>query len=1088
MKNRPHYATWGIRKMKILLVMKLTTFFMLVFCLSAWADSYSQKQLVSLDLQKCSVNKLFKEIRKQTGLRFVYNEAYVVKLPGLNVQVKDKCVDAVLEDIFRNTPYRCLFEDEVIFVAPRPEKQSVQGNVPAEQVKTVKIKGRVADKSGEGLPGVSVVVEGTGTGVSTNVNGEYEIVVQPKANLTLVYSFIGMKTQKILYKGQPVVNVILEEDQVKLDDVVVIGYGQRKKGTVTGSVVTVDAKKMEMMPVPSIEQALQGQSAGMSVMSNSGAPGSSAEVSIRGTNSITAGTTPLYVMDGVVVSAGDFAAINNADIESVTVLKDAASTSIYGSRAANGVILLTTKRGKYGQDATVSFRTQHGWSAIAYGKRDIMNTKQRLDYEELVGMNAGDPNWKRADYEGTDINWMEAIYKDKAPTSSYDLSVSGGSEKLAYYLSAGYLAQEGIEPGSDFDRYTFKLNLEGRMKPWLKAGGNLNIGYEKTVNSYSDPLYSPGSSSVFTLPYWDPYLPDGSISSAGGANKTFPGPTNPLEMYAGGKSTSNRAKLVGAFFLEVNPVKDLVIKSMLGADATDIRQEALNFPSYQGLGNGSVGEQFVRRYSLTLTNTANYMFNIGEEHHFNLLAGQEAIAGFTESMTASASGVFSDRMLTLSTAMIPGQPSGGISEYSFLSWFGRMSYDFRSKYFLDLSVRSDGSSRFGKDNRWATFWSAGAMWNVKGESFLENVALISNAQLSVSIGTSGNSSIGPYDHQALAVGGPSYMGNQGWAPNGLGNENLSWEKLRDINVGVKLGFLDRFNVNIEFYSKRTSDMLMSVPVSMTTGYGSWMDNVGVVTNKGVDLQLDATLLQVNDFTWSVNATASYNKNKILELYGGIDRYLMSDYGVQLEVGGSIGDLLSVRYAGVNPGNGDAMWYDLDGKLTNSFNPSYAVLLKGKNQNAPWNGSFSTNFMYKGIALSLFFTWVKDRYMINNTRYFTESNGGFQNLNQSPKMFDAWQNPGDITDVPRYGVVSQMDDRWVEDASFLRLKNVMLSYTFPARLMQKTRVIRNIKVYGQAQNLLTITKYKGLDPESPSNMTLGDYPQMKQFIFGLDITF
>lgn len=1089
MKNGPIYVHGGIKKMKILLVMKLTTFFMLACCFAVSANSYSQKQLVSIELQKCTVNKLFKEIRKQTGLRFVYNEAHIAKFENFDLRVQDQTVESVLESVFEGTSYKCVFEDDVIFVVPRPKEVVADSTKQKVVVKPIVIKGKVTDPTGMGLPGVSIIVEGTTKGISTDINGHYEFSVQPRKDLTFVFSFIGMKSQKVVYKGQKVIDVLLEEDDKKLDDVVVIGYGQRKKGTITGSVVMVEAKKLETMPVPSLEQALQGQSAGVQVMSYSGEPGAGAKINIRGINSISAGTDPLYVMDGVVVSSGDFASINMADIENYTVLKDAASTSIYGSRAANGVILITTKRGKYDQNARVNFRTQQGWSSIAYGKNDVMNTKERLDYEEMIGFNIDNPDWNRADYENTDVDWMKAIYNDNAPTSSYDLSISGGSQTLSYYISAGYYAQEGIQPNSDFNRYTFKLNLEGKMKPWLKAGGSLTLGYEKNDYSMSgsNSVYTPSNAALLMLPYWNPYRADGSISSIG--DHSFIGPANPLELYNSGFNKENYLKLVGSLFLELNPIKNLVIRSMLGMDGNDGRAIAKNKPSsVYNNGQGSVREGFSRRYSMTLTNTANYLFSIQDEHNFNLLVGQEAIASYSEVMTADAIGLFDDRLLTLSVARKPSAVGGGSSEYSYLSWFGRLSYDFRSKYFVDLSVRSDGSSRFGADNRWATFWSVGAMWNMKGEKFLENIGVLSNAQLSASIGTSGNSSIDGDAHLALIQAGAFYMNLPAWSPLSLGNEKLTWEKLRDINVGLKLGFWDRVSVGIEYYSKLTSNMLMSVPISMTSGYSSWMDNVGKMTNKGLDLQLDVTPVRISDFTWNVTANASYNKNKILELYGDVDSYVIGETGLLLQVGEDVGSLIGVRYAGVNPANGDALWYDKEGNLTNEFNKSNEVLLDGKSRNAPWSGAFTNNFMYKGFSLSVFFTWVKGRYMYNNTRFFTESNGNFVSNNQSKKMFNSWKKPGDITDVPRYGIYAEEDDRFIEDASFLRLKNVMLAYTFTPNFLKKTRVIEGLRIYGQAQNLLTFTKYTGFDPENPSQLSMGDYPQSKQFIFGLDVTF
>lgn len=958
----------------------------------------------------------------------------------------------------------------------------------AIQAQTRVIKGVVTAQSDKAsLPGATVLNKTTSSGVATDLDGKFSIKVA-KGD-TLVFSFIGYLTQKIVISNQKELNVILVEESKQIDDVIVTGYLTRRKGTLTGPVSVVDAKQLELLPVPNFDQALQGQTPGMLVMSSSGAPGSSASVAIRGINSISAGTAPLYIMDGVVVGAGDFQALNTADIESVTVLKDAASTAIYGARAANGVILITTKRGKYGTEARVNFRMQMGWSAIASGKSDMMNTKERLDYEELVGMHANDLAYERSDYEGIDVDWKKVIYNDNAPTSSYDLSISGGSQNIAYYLSANYMTQEGIAPLADFTRYNFRLNWEGRVKPWMKAGGNLTLGHEKNAqtSTLQNSIFNPANAALFMLPYVSPYKEDGSIASVG--DGSWKGDAiNPLEAYEAFVMDLERTKAVGSLFLELTPWKGLTVKTMLGLDGGVNHDVSVSKPSYPyNNGEGSVSGRYQRNYTLTMTNTVNYMFDLKEDHHFNILLGQEAIQSQTEQMIAGANGLSDDRLTMLSSAITPVQADGSKTEYSFLSFFGQVSYSLKNKYFLDLSLRTDGSSRFGKDNRYATFCSAGLMWRIIDEPFMEKFGALSNLQLLASIGTSGNSSIGNYDHMALIVGGASYVGTPAWVPTGLGNESLTWEKLRDMNVGIKIGLWNRLNLDVDYYHKITTDMLMSVPISITNGFASWLDNIGKMRNQGIDVQLDAQVLKLHDFAWNFSGNVSYNQNKILELYGGQDSYVVGNSGTILKVGEGMGTLQAVRYAGVNPSNGDALWYDKDGKLTNKYSTEDEVLL-GKTSMAPWYGGFTNSFSYKGIQLSVFFTWIAGRYMMNNTRYFTESNGRYPTYNQSTKMMDVWQKPGQITEVPRYGVVTEMDDHLVEDASFMRLKNLSLSYNFSPSLLKHTKVIQSLRVFAQAQNLLTFTKWSGFDPESPANLSIGEYPMTKQFMFGLDVTF
>lgn len=951
------------------------------------------------------------------------------------------------------------------------------------------VKGTVISKTDKApIPGATVYNQNTKGGVATDIDGKFSLKVN--AGDTLMISFIGFKTQHIKIVNQKELNVTLEEESVQIDDVVVIGYGSRNVKTLTGAINTVSAKKLEMLPVPNFDQAMQGQAPGMLVMSSSGAPGAAADVSVRGINSITAGTTPLYIMDGVVVAAGDFQSLNTADIESVTVLKDAASTSIYGARASNGVILITTKRGTYGQQGRVNLRVQHGWSTIANKKDDMMNTSQRLDYEEMIGMHAGDPNYDRADYEGIDVDWQDVIYNDHAPTTSYDLSISGGSQTIAYYMSANYMTQEGIAPMSDFTRYNFRLNWEGKVKPWLKAGGSLTLGHEKNdaTQTGRDLIANPANTALLMLPYWNPYKEDGSITVPGDGSWKGEG-YNPLEAYAKNRFFRERTKGVGSLFLEVNPIEGLTVKSILGLDGGVAHDIHLGQPSFSwNNGDGSRADQYLRNYTLTMTNTLNYKFSLAHElHNFDILLGQEAIQNETDNLSGSVTGLSDDRLVQLSSGITPASVGGGKNESSFLSFFGRLSYSLDDKYFLDLSLRTDGSSRFGADNRYATFWSAGAMWRIVDEAFMEKIPFISNLQLSVSAGTSGNSSIGDYDHLALIVGGASYNGISAWVPTGLGNESLTWEKLFDVNVGLKIGLWNRLNMSIEYYNKKTTAMLMSVPISLTNGFSSWMDNVGKMRNQGIDFQLDATVLKYGDFMWNFTGNFSYNQNKILELYNGQDYYALGNAGSFLKVGDSYGSIQAVRYAGVNPANGDAMWYDKDGKLVNKFSTEDKVSL-GKSYIAPWYGGFTNNFSYKGIQLSVFFTWVADRYMLNSTRYFTENNGRSPQYNQSTKMFEAWQKPGDITEIPRYGIVMETDDHLIEDASFLRLKNLSLAYSLPSSVLKYTKVVEAVKIFVQAQNLLTFTKWSGFDPEDTSYQSVGAYPTTKQFTFGIDLTF
>ena len=867
-----------------------------------------------------------------------------------------------------------------------------------------------------------------------------------------------------------------------------MAYGVRKKGTIAGSVATVKSDKMENIPAPSFDQALQGQAPGLMVISNSGEPSKAASFQIRGTNSLSSGTSPLFILDGIPISSSDFNTLSPGDIESISVLKDASSTSIYGARAANGVVVITTKRGRSLDAAKITLRAQSGFSRLAQEDWHMMNTRERIQYEKEIGLDAGQ------DYDRlsrTNINWLDMVFNDSAPLQSYELSVNGANEKTNYFVSGGFFDQEGIALGSDFKRYNFRANLETKAKTWLKLGTNSMVAYEEIeqADDGAYALYTPISATRFMLPYWNPYKEDGSLASVNDGSWKGVG-QNPLEWMENNPLKYKKYKAITTFFAEVTPIEGLVLKSLVGADFSHSTGFMQSFPSYKpNNNNGSAGRNSSDMLSLTISNTATYRFTLKDVHSFNFLVGQEGVDYRSEGFQVVTRGQTNDYLTNVSAGTRASSWGDSTSEYGFVSFFGRGEYNFSDKYYADLSVRTDASSRFGEDGRWASFWSLGLMWNLRRENFLQPYSWLSNAQLTFSTGTSGNSEIPNYDHLALVAGGVSYGGDAGIAPLHRGNQVMGWEKLWTTNVGLHAGFFNRFDVVAEFYNKRTTDMLMEVPVSMADGgFGYRWDNVGTMINRGVEISLNADVIRTKNFTWNVNANASYNHNEITELYNGIDEYEISTTGTKFVVGHSASEFYINRYAGVNPVNGDALWYDKEGTITTEYRESDKVMV-GKSFTAPWQGGFGTSLVWKGLMLSTQFSWVADRWMFNNDRFFEESNGLYAAYNQSNRLlYDRWKQPGDVTDIPRHGVTPQMDSRFLEDASFLRLKNVMLSYTLPQRYMNATRFLSNARVYVQGQNLYTFTNFTGLDPESSSNVYKAQYPSSRQFTFGVEVSF
>lgn len=962
--------------------------------------------------------------------------------------------------------------------------------VTASAQQSVTVKGVVTDASdATPLIGVSIIT-GPGTGVTTGVDGAYSLTVAAGTNL--VFQYLGYKTTEwIVPQGQKELrhDVALELDVDELEEVVVVAYGTRKKGTIAGSVSTVKSEKLESVPAAGFDQALQGQSAGLMVLSNSGEPSKAASFQIRGTNSINSGTAPLFILDGVPISSSDFNAISPSDIESVSVLKDASSSSIYGARAANGVVVITTKRGTTSDNAKVTFRSQWGISQLAHGKWNLMNTTERIDFEKEIGLDAG----KNYDIlSKTNVNWLDVVFNDRALLHSYDLSISRATDKMNYYVSGSFYDQDGIAMGSTFRRYNMRANTDVRASKWLRVGTNAMIVLEEVRQAEDGEyaLYSPISASRFMLPYWNPYREDGSIASEKDGSWKGTG-QNPVEWMENNQQLNKKFKTLTTFFAEVTPIKDLTIRTQVGADFTNSTAYMQSMPSYApNNGIGAAGRAAYNTLNLTITNTATYSKTINRLHSLNFLLGQEGVDYHYEGFQLITEGQNNDFLTNLSSGSRATIWSDVTDSYSYLSFFGRAEYSYDNRYYADLSVRTDASSRFGKSGRWAAFWSVGFMWNARRESFLESVDWLSNAQLAVSTGTSGNSSIPNYDHLALVGGGANYNDQMGIYPMQSGNEDLGWEKLWTTNIALHLGFWNRLNADIEVYNKHTTNMLMSVPVSYADkGEGFRWDNVGAMVNGGVELQLNADIIRSRNFTWNISANVSYNKNRITELYGDITEYEISSTSTKLKKGHSFGEFYINRFAGVNPANGDALWLDAKGNITTEFRESDKIMLEGKSYIAPWQGGFGTSLMWKGFTLSAQFSWVADRWMFNNDRFFEESNGLYSSYNQSRRLLtDRWKKPGDVTDIPRYGVTPQMDSRFLENASFLRLKNVMLSYSLPSRMLRKTKFFTAARIYVQAQNLFTFTPFTGMDPEASSNVYKAQYPMSRQYSMGIDLNF
>ena len=954
-----------------------------------------------------------------------------------------------------------------------------------------KVKGHVVSaEDNEPMVGVSILEKGTTNGVITDIDGNYTLEIKGTASATLLFSYIGMQSQAHAVSAKTgTLNVRLVSDAALIDEVVVVAYGTRKKGTIAGAVSTVKAEKMENVPTAGFDQSLQGQTPGLTVISNSGEPSKAAVFQLRGTNSINSGTSPLFILDGTPISSADFNTISPGDIESISVLKDASSTSIYGARAANGVVVITSKRGLAIDKAKVTLRAQWGISQLASNdKWVVMNTPERIQFEKEIGLDTGQ------DYDllsRTNVNWLDEVFNDRAPLQSYELSVNRATDRLNYYVSGGFYDQEGIAQSSSFRRYNMRANAEVKASNWLKVGTNTMMAYEEISQAEEgEPaLYTPISGSRFMLPYWNPYNADGSLASENDGTWTGTG-QNPIEWMANNPVSYKKYKLLSTVFAEITPIQNLTIRGQFGADYSHSTAFMQSFPSYIINNNsGKAGRSSSDILSLSETLTANYRWALNDDHSFNFLLGQEGIDYQSSGFQVSTQGQNNDRLTNLLTGTRATSWLDSNSAYSYLSFFFRGEYNYKDLYYAEVAARTDASSRFGADHRWGMFWSLGFMWNIKNEAFLKDIEWLTSAQVKLSTGTSGNSEIPYYDHLALVSGDANYNDEAGIYPSQSGNEELSWEQTWANNVGVSFGLYNRVNVNVDFYHKKTTNMLMLVPQSYAiTGVGNRWDNIGAMMNRGVEIAIDGDVIRTKDFTWNLSANVSYNKNKLLELYNGVEEYVNSTTGLKYVVGHSVREYFMNRYAGVNPANGDALWYTADGELTTEFREEDKVMT-GKSFDSPWVGGFGTSLMWKGLSLSAQFSWMAKRYVMNNDRFFEESNGLYSAYNQSKRLlYDRWKKPGDITDIPRYGVTAQLDDRFLENSSFLRLKNLTLAYAFPQSLLKKTNFFTSARVYLQGQNLLTWTGFTGLDPEVATNVYRAQYPASRQFTLGIDVSF
>ena len=964
------------------------------------------------------------------------------------------------------------------------------------------VTGKVTDEKGAPIANASVIAKSSKIGTTTNAEGLFKLSL-PTSIKAITISSLNFVQKEITIAANNTANATLTASASDLlDEVVVVGYGAAKKKTeVAGSIVQVSATKLQNKPTANMFDALQGKVAGLQIYNSSGEPSASPSIRLNGVGSLSASSTPLYVMDGVPIDGGTIISLNPEDFETITVFKDASSTSIYGSRAANGVIFITSKKGKL-NSSKITLNTQYGTSNLVKPTVDLlnsfMNTKELTDFWIATGYQTqAQVTSLLSTYKG-DTKWYQQFYKENIPTKQIDLNVSGGGGKTTYYISGSAFKQEGLTWRSDYERYTLRSNLTTTVNDWFKLGMNLFGGFDKRqTNPYGSNSTNRGL-SLLRQPFYSAYDASGVkypdlIPGGGFYNPSYL--ADKLQGY------SNNVQLNPSGYLQINPFKGMTLKSQLGMEFYDFRSSSLTLPSYLGsINNGNASESFTRGTTNTITNTAEYTFKVRQLHSLTLLAGQEFIANTTTSFGGGSTGQTDDRLIMVSAGPTGYTASSSKTEYAYASYFGRINYNFDSKYFVDLSVRNDQSSRFGRDLRGATFYSAGLMWQAKKENFLKNVNWLTNLTVKSSIGTSGNSSIGNYDALAT-VGTNLYNAGTGWQVNTAGNPTLSWETQRQINVGFQATLFKKLNLDVEYYDRNTSNMLISVPYPYTTGFASITSNVGSLKNTGWNANVNFDFVNTKKAYFNAYVNLGFVEQEITELFQGKNYWIIPNTGVCWAVGQPVSFFYPI-FSQVNKATGNPEWFTPNAdpnkivevnqnpaSVTSVFNSTGLQQNTGIKRYAPFNGGFGFTVRYREFSVSADFAFSKGKYMINNDRYFFENPNQFAGYNQSTTVLDYWKNPGDVARFPKYGIqFTQFDTRLIEDASFIRLKALTFGYDLSQTLLNKSKVLSALKFFVTARNIWTLTNYTGPDPEVDTNVTLGVNPNTSQIAVGLNLSF
>ncbi|MDB5021529.1 MAG: TonB-dependent receptor plug [Pedobacter sp.] len=1144
-------SKWEIKKS-----LQLTFFFILFVVAEGSAKAQTQK--VTLYANNLTMEQVFKSIKRQTGYALLYNSNDLAS-KVVSIDLKNSTVAETMRECLKNLPYSFQIINKDILIKKSSNGASAVDQIQKQQDKV--IKGKVVDKGNAPIPSVSVKVKGTSIATISNANGVYSISVP--ANATLVFSMIGFASKEISVGDNQTVNVTLLEESSALDEVVVIGYGTQKKSNITTAVSSVSAESIKERPSLNFGEAIAGQMAGVQVQQTGGAPGGEGlSIRVRGVGSITQSNDPLYVVDGYPMEGNAFRLLNTADIESIQVLKDASSTAIYGSRGANGVVIVTTKKGKVGPP-TINVSSFVGFQEL--GKKiDMMNRDQYvqwfmdgrnqawLDAQVLTSdpnqtpHTINDPNTRRNLYSGAstqynipdgtngykynfrdpasvatlpDNDWQDLLYR-RALTQQNELSVSGGSENTQYTFAGSYAKQEGIVLGTNYDRFNFRTNVNSKVSKSISLGMNL-MAYSANGREQENGKYSPVMFALQLPPIFPGKNDDGTYGSMLRNPEIFPGDvSNPIGIAEQVLNTRKRYGWLGTVFAEWEIIKDLKYRVNVNGGIQDNQQKIfeasyIDFDASKGPRPARAVNQRGTDYDWVIENTLNYAHTFGSKHALSGLVGYTTQKHTYNNMFGEARGFANDAIHTLNAGTMYALTSDE-SNYSMISYLGRVNYSYDDRYLITATFRGDGSSRFGMNKKWGTFPSLSLGWRVSQEKFMKDVTAISDLKIRAGYGIVGNNRIGDYSAIGLLSSGFYPTGNalQNTSnPNTMSNDDLGWEKTRQYNLGFEFGLMkDRIRVEGDFYDSQSIDLLLNVPVPVITGYSSQIQNIGKVQNRGMEF-LVTTRNLINTFKWSTNFNISFNKNKVLEvgpdrrpIYGSAPN---ANNAFITTIGAPIASFYGYRYEGVFQSQeeldryphlgadkvGDGRYADInnDGIL----NQNDKTILG--NNNPDFTAGLTNNFSYKNFSLGVQFTASYGAELFSFYKrmvgiYHGDRNGMIEQV-------DRWRSveePGDgihfrATRTPS-GWQRDPSSAWIQDASYIRLRNLNFAYDFNKSFTQKLK-LKGLRVYVTGSNLFTITKYSGYDPETSSEGTGltkgGDYlgyPTARTFILGANFTF